>query len=237
MSVNEQFIRGVGVLGDDGIKKLNNSKVIVFGVGGVGGFCAEALCRAGVGRIDIVDGDVVSISNLNRQIIALHSTIGKPKVDVLRNRLLDINPDCNVVEHKLFYLPENADEIDLSQYDYIVDAVDTVSAKLEIIVRAKVLDIPIISAMGAGTKLDPTRFEVSDIYKTTVCPLSRIIRRELKSRGIKSLKVVYSTEEPRQNMGIDSESGKPIPSSLSFVPSVMGLIMAGEIISDITGVK
>lgn len=237
MSVKEQFIRGVGVLGEDGILKLNNSRVIVFGVGGVGGFCAEALCRAGVGQIDLVDGDVVSVSNLNRQIIALHSTVGMPKVEVLRDRLMDINPECKVSARKLFYLPENADEIDLSQYDYIVDAVDTVSAKLEIICRAKALDVPIISAMGAGNKLDPTRFEVSDIYKTSVCPLSRIIRRELKARGIKSLKVVYSKEEPRQSMGIDPESKKPIPSSLSFVPSVMGLIMAGEIVSDITGVK
>ncbi len=237
MSVKEQFIRGVGVLGEDGIRKLNNSRVIVFGVGGVGGFCAEALCRAGVGQIDLVDGDVVSVSNFNRQIIALHSTVGMPKVEVLRDRLMDINPECKVSARKLFYLPENADEIDLSQYDYIVDAVDTVSAKLEIICRAKALDIPIISAMGAGNKLDPTRFEVSDIYKTSVCPLSRIIRRELKARGIKSLKVVYSKEEPRQSMGIDPESKKPIPSSLSFVPSVMGLIMAGEIVSEITGVK
>ena len=237
MSVKEQFIRGVGVLGEDGIEKLNNSRVIVFGVGGVGGFCAEALCRAGVGRIDIVDGDVVSVSNLNRQIIALHSTIGKSKVDVLRERLLDINPECHVEAIRLFYLPENADEIDLTQYDYIIDAVDTVSAKLEIITRADAAGIPIISAMGAGNKLDPSRFEVSDIYKTTVCPLSRIIRRELKARGVRKLKVVYSKEEPRQNMGIDAESKKPIPSSLSFVPSVMGLIMAGEVIKDITGVK
>lgn len=237
MSVREQFIRGVGVLGEDGIEKLNNSRVIVFGVGGVGGFCAEALCRAGVGQIDIVDGDVVSVSNLNRQIIALHSTVGMPKVEVLRERLLDINPECKVSAHKLFYLPENADEIDLSKYDYVIDAVDTVSAKLEIICRAKALDISIISAMGAGNKLDPTRFEVSDINKTSVCPLSRIIRRELKVRGVRDLKVVYSKEEPRQNMGIDNESKKPIPSSLAFVPSVMGLIMAGEVISDITGVK
>ncbi len=237
MLVNEQFIRGVGVLGEDGIEKLHNARAIVFGVGGVGGFCAEALCRAGVGQIDLVDGDVVSVSNLNRQIIALHSTLGKPKVDVLRERLLDINPVCKISAHKLFYLPENADQIDLSKYDYVIDAVDTVSAKLEIICRAKALGVPVISAMGAGNKLDPTRFEVADIYKTSVCPLSRIIRRELKARGIKSLKVVYSKEEPRQNMGIDSESGKPIPSSLSFVPSVMGLIMAGEVICDLTGVR
>lgn len=237
MSVNEQFIRGVGVLGEDGIDKLNNSKVIVFGVGGVGGFCAEALCRSGVGRIDIVDGDVVSVSNINRQIIALHSTVGKSKVEVLRDRLLDINPRCCVKPYELFYLSENADEIDLSQYDYVIDAVDTVSAKLEIITRAKAAGVPVISAMGAGNKLDPTRFEVSDIYKTSVCPLSRIMRRELKSRGVKELKVVYSKEEPRQNMGIDPESGKPIPSSLSFVPSVMGLIIAGEVVCDLTAVN
>ena len=237
MPVNEQFIRGVGVLGEDGIEKLHASRVIVFGVGGVGGFCAEALCRIGVGHIDLVDGDTVSVSNLNRQIIALHSTIGKAKVDVLKDRLYDINPECEVNAKKLFYLPENADEIDLSQYDYIVDAVDTVSAKLEIICRADAKNIPIISAMGAGNKLDPTRFEVADIYKTSVCPLSRIIRRELKARGVKKLKVVYSKEEPRAHLGIDKDSGKPIPSSLSFVPSVMGLIMAGEIVRDITGVR
>ena len=237
MSVNEQFIRGVGVLGEDGIEKLHNARVIVFGVGGVGGFCAEALCRIGVGNIDLVDGDIVSVSNLNRQIIALHSTLGKPKVDVLKERMLDINPNCKVDAKKLFYLPENADEIDLAKYDYIVDAVDTVSAKLEIICRADAQNVPIISAMGAGNKLDPTKFEVADINKTTVCPLARIIRRELKARGIKKLKVVYSKEEARQNMGIDPESKKPIPSSLSFVPSVMGLIMAGEIVKDITGVK
>ena len=237
MPVSEQFIRGVGVLGEDGIEKLHASRVIVFGVGGVGGFCAEALCRIGVGHIDLVDGDTVSVSNLNRQIIALHSTIGKAKVDVLKDRLYDINPECKVNAKKLFYLPENADEIDLSQYDYIVDAVDTVSAKLEIICRADAKNIPIISAMGAGNKLDPTRFEVADIYKTSVCPLSRIIRRELKARGVKKLKVVYSKEEPRAHLGIDKDSGKPIPSSLSFVPSVMGLIMAGEIVRDITGVR
>ena len=237
MSVKEQFIRGVGVLGEDGIEKLNNARVIVFGVGGVGGFCAEALCRAGVGRIDLLDGDVVSVSNLNRQIIALHSTVGKSKVEVLKERLLDINPECKVEAFELFYLPENADNIDLSVYDYIVDAVDTVSAKLEIISRADKLGIPVISAMGAGNKLDPTRFEVADINKTSVCPLCRIIRRELKARGVKKLKVVYSKEEPRAHLGIDKESGKPIPSSLSFVPSVMGLIMAGEIIKDITGVQ
>ena len=225
------------MLGEDGIEKLHNARVIVFGVGGVGGFCAEALCRIGVGNIDIVDGDVVSVSNLNRQIIALHSTVGKSKVEVLRERLLDINPNCKVEAINLFYLPENADKIDLSQYDYIIDAVDTVSAKLEIICRADALNIPIISAMGAGNKLDPTKFEVADISKTSVCPLCRIIRRELKTRGVKRLKVVYSKEEPRQNMGIDPESKKPIPSSLSFVPSVMGLIMAGEIVKDITGVK
>ena len=233
MSINEQFVRGVSILKEEGIERLQNSKVIVFGVGGVGGFAAEALCRAGVGQIDIVDGDCVSLSNINRQIIATHSTVGRPKVDVLRERMLDINPDVKVNTYHKFYMPENADEIDLSIYDFIVDAVDTVSAKLEIIVRADKVGVPVISAMGAGNKLDPTRFEVADINKTSVCPLARIMRRELKARGIKKLLVVYSKEEPSQHIGIDEVTGKPIPSSLSFVPSVMGLIMAGEVIKRI----
>ena len=182
MSVNEQFVRGVSILKEEGIERLLQSKVIVFGVGGVGGFAAEALCRAGVGQIDIVDGDCVSLSNINRQIIATHSTVGRPKVDVLRERMLDINPDVKVNTYHKFYMPENADEIDLSIYDFIVDAVDTVSAKLEIIVRADKAQVPVISAMGAGNKLDPTRFEVADINKTSVCPLARIMRRELKGK-------------------------------------------------------
>ncbi len=227
---SEQNSRTALLLGDDAVDKLNKSKVAVFGVGGVGGYICEALARAGVGELHIFDRDTVSVSNINRQIIATHSTVGRDKVDVMRDRILDINPTCRVVAHKIFYLPENADEFDLSQYDYIADAVDTVSAKLELICRADKLGVSIISAMGAGNKLDPTAFEVSDIYKTEGCPLARVMRRELKARGVKKLKVVYTKEEPKKSPLIDSESGKAIPGSVSFVPSVAGLIMAGEIV-------
>lgn len=233
MSIKEEFSRTAYVYGEDAIKKLQNSRVAVFGVGGVGGYICEALCRAGVGNIDIFDRDTVSLSNINRQIIALHSTVGRPKVDVMKERMLDINPDCVINVHNVFYLPENADNFDLSKYDYIADAVDTVAAKLEIATRAYQNKIPMISAMGAGNKTDPTRFEVADISETSVCPLARVMRRELKVRGIKKYKVVYSKEEPRKSGAIDPESGKAIPGSLSFVPSAMGLIMAGEIINDL----
>ncbi len=229
----EEFSRTAYVYGEDAVLKLNKAHVAVFGVGGVGGYICEALVRAGVGGIDIFDRDTVSVSNINRQIIALHSTVGRPKVEVMKERLLDINPDCKVTAHNIFYLPENAEEFDFSDYDYIADAVDTVSAKLTIVERAYALKIPVISAMGAGNKTDPTRFEVADINDTSVCPLARVMRRELKARKIKKLKVVYSKEEPRKNRILDQESGKAIPGSLSFVPSVMGLIMAGEIVKDL----
>lgn len=231
--MKEEFSRTAFVFGDGAVDKLKECKVAVFGVGGVGGYICEALARAGVGRIDIFDRDTVSLSNINRQIIALHSTVGRPKVDVMRERILDINPECEISAHNVFYLPENADCYDLSVYDFIADAVDTVSAKLEIITRASALGVPIISAMGAGNKTDPTMFEVADIYDTEVCPLARVVRRELKARRIKKLKVVYSKEEPKKSQITDPDSGKPIPGSLSFVPSVMGLIMAGEIIKDL----
>ena len=233
MSVKEEFSRTAYVFGEDAVEKLRRSRVAVFGVGGVGGYICEALCRAGVGHIDIFDRDTVSLSNINRQIIALHSTVGREKVAVMKERMLDINPDCEINAHNVFYLPENADEYDLSKYDYIADAVDTVAAKLEIATRAYTLGVPIISAMGAGNKIDPTRFEVADINDTSVCPLARVMRRELKARGIKKYKVVYSKEEPRKSGVTDPESGKAIPGSLSFVPSAMGLIMAGEIIKDL----
>ena len=233
MPIKEEFSRTAYVYGEDAVKKLNNARVAVFGVGGVGGYICEALVRAGVGSIDIFDRDTVSVSNINRQIIALHSTVGQAKVDVMKKRMLDINPDCTVNAHNVFYLPENADEFDLSAYDYIADAVDTVAAKLEIAERAYKLGIPTISAMGAGNKTDPTRFEVADINDTSVCPLARVMRRELKARGVKKYKVVYSKEEPRKSGVLDTETGKAIPGSLSFVPSAMGLIMAGEIIKDI----
>ena len=233
MKIKEEQSRTAYVYGENAIEKLQKAKVAVFGVGGVGGYICEALCRAGVGHIDIFDRDTVSLSNINRQIIALHSTVGRTKVEVMKERMLDINPDCEINAHNVFYLPENADEFDLSSYDYIADAVDTVAAKLEIAVRAYQYRIPVISAMGAGNKTDPTRFEVADISETSVCPLARVMRRELKARGIKKYKVVYSKEEPRKSGIIDPESGKAIPGSLSFVPSAMGLIMAGEIINDL----
>lgn len=191
------------------------------------------MARAGVGEIDIFDRDSVSLSNINRQIIALHSTVGRAKVDVMKERMQDINPNCKVNAYNVFYLPENADDFDLSRYDYIADAVDTVSAKLEIAERAYKKGIPVISAMGAGNKTDPTMFEVADIANTSVCPLARVMRRELKARGVKKYKVVYSKEEPKKNNAFDSESGKAIPGSLPYVPSAMGLIMAGEIIKEI----
>ena len=233
MSIKEEFSRTAYVYGEDAIEKLNKAKVAVFGVGGVGGYICEALVRAGVGSIDIFDRDTVSVSNINRQIIALHSTVGRPKVEVMKERMLDINPDCKINAYNVFYLPENADEFDLSGYDYVADAVDTVAAKLEIAERAYKLGIPTISAMGAGNKTDPTRFEVADIANTTVCPLARVMRKELKARGIKKYKVIYSKEEPRKSGITDAETGKAIPGSLSFVPSAMGLIMAGEIVNDI----
>ena len=235
MSIKEEWSRTARIYGDKAVEKLVSSKVAVFGVGGVGGFACEALARAGVGQIDVFDKDTVSLSNINRQIIALHSTVGRPKVEVMKERISDINPDCKVNAYEVFYLPENAHKYDLSEYDYIVDAVDTVSAKLEIITRANNFNVPVISAMGAGNKTDPTRFEVADIYKTEICPLARVMRRELKIRGVKKLKVVYSKEEPRKGNEKDAEYGKMSPGSLSFVPSVMGLIMAGEVIKDLVG--
>jgi len=237
MNIKEEQSRTAYVYGEDAIEKLNNTRVAVFGVGGVGGYICEALCRAGIGHIDIFDRDTVSLSNINRQIIALHSTVGRPKVEVMKERMLDINPDCKVNAYNVFYLPENADEFDLTRYDYIADAVDTVVAKLEIATRAYSLNIPVISAMGAGNKTDPSRFEVADIYDTTVCPLARVMRRELKSRGIKKYKVVYSKEEPKKSGVTDPETGKAIPGSLSFVPSAMGLIMASDIINSIVSSK
>lgn len=229
--IKEELSRCVSIYGEDGIERLSRSRVAVFGVGGVGGYICEALARAGVGNIDIFDKDTVSLSNINRQIIALHSTLGRAKVEVMRERMLDINPDCRVEAHEVFYLPSNADEFDLSVYDYVADAVDTVTAKLEIATRAYAAGVPVISAMGAGNKTRPEMLQVADIYSTEVCPLARVMRRELKARRIPSLKVVYSREEPRKTPFVDSESGKSIPASLPYVPSVMGLIMAGEIVS------
>lgn len=234
--MREQFSRTARLIGIPGIERLQQTRVAIFGVGGVGGFAAEALARSGIGAIDLFDSDVVSESNINRQIIALHSTLGRPKVEVMRERLSDINPEVRVEAHRLFYLPENADTVDLTQYDYIVDAVDTVAAKIELAVRSEALKIPLISAMGAGNKLDPSAFEVSDIYKTSVCPLARAMRQALKKRGVKRLKVVYSREIPIENApGFPIEDGKsrPAPGSTAFCPSVAGLIMAGEVVRDL----
>ena len=221
-----QFSRTELLIGKEAIEKLHNSKVAVFGIGGVGSFVVEGLARAGVGNFVLVDKDVVDLTNLNRQIIATRKTIGKPKVEVARERILDINPDANVEIHQEFFMPDSEGILDNS-IDYIVDAVDTVTAKIELVVRANKLNIPIISSMGTGNKLDPTRFEVSDIYKTSVCPLAKVMRKELKNREIKKLKVVYSKEEPIKT------SAKQVPGSISFVPSVAGLIIAGEVIKDL----
>ena len=224
--MENQYTRTIAILGEDAITKLKNSHVAVFGVGGVGSYTVEALARAGVGKIDLIDNDTFNVTNINRQLYATHKTIGQYKVDVAKNRILDINPDCQVAAHKMFYLPENADSIDLSKYDYIVDAIDTVSAKVELIVRANKCGVPIISSMGTGNKLHPEMFEVSDIYKTSVCPLAKVMRTRLKKEGIKKLKVIYSKEEPTTNP--DNIIG-----SVPFVPSVAGLIIAGEVIKDL----
>lgn len=231
----EEMQRTEMLLGYDGVENLKNSKVAVFGVGGVGGYTAEALARSGVGSIDLYDSDRVSLSNINRQIAALHSTVGKYKADVIKERILDINGCAEVNAYKVFYLPENADDYPLDKYDYVVDAIDTVSAKIELICRCNKMGVPIISAMGAGNKLDPTAFKVADIYSTKMCPLAKVMRRELKSRDIKSLKVVYSEEKAKKPeiQLYDSENNKPVPGSVSFVPSVAGLIIAGEVIKDL----
>lgn len=214
------------------MNRLAKARVAVFGVGGVGGHCVQALARAGVGALDVFDDDVVSITNINRQAVAMTSTIGRPKVEVIREQVLDINPDAVVCAHRLFYTPETADTIDLSQYSYVVDCIDTVKAKTELICRAKAAGVPVISAMGAGNKLDPTRFEVEDIYKTSVCPLCRVVRAQLKKRGIARHKVVYSKEEPLSIVA-DEANGRHAPGSVSFVPPVVGLILAGEVIRDL----
>ncbi len=229
--MSDIFERTRMLLGDEAVEKLNNSRVAVFGVGGVGGYVVEALVRSGIGEIDVFDKDTVSVSNINRQIIATQETVGMSKVEAVKTRVKAINPQCKVHCHEVFYLPENADNYDFSVYDYIVDAIDTVTAKIEIIKRAKGLNIPVISSMGTGNKLDPTRLEVADISKTEVCPLARVMRRELRNRGINHLKVVYSKEEP-QKTNVE-EKGKAVPGSVAFVPSVAGLIIAGEVVKDL----
>ena len=254
--MSDQFSRTELLLGKAAMEKLSRSRVAVFGIGGVGGYVCEALARSGVGSFDLVDNDKVSVTNLNRQIIATHRTIGKEKVEVMKERIMEINPDAHIRIYNCFFLPENADGFPFCEYDYIVDAVDTVTAKIELIVRAKENHVPVISSMGTGNKLNPAGFEVADIYGTSVCPLARVMRRELKKRGVESLKVVYSREEPvapgikkgelpfeekpsgkdpaeEELFGKKTPSPRPVPGSVSFVPPVAGMIMAGEIIKDL----
>lgn len=237
--MEDMFSRTAMVLGEEAVKKLSESKVAVFGIGGVGGYVVEALVRAGVGAIDLIDNDEVCRSNLNRQIIATTGTLGMAKVDAMEKRIKDINPECAVRKHQCFYLPETAEQFDFTQYSYVVDAIDTVTGKIQLVLQAREADVPIISSMGTGNKLNPTELMVADIYKTSVCPLAKVMRRELKKRGVEKLKVVYSKEEPRTPLVIDKteETGKrrATPGSVSFVPSVAGLIIASEVIKDLVG--
>ena len=249
-----QFSRTQLLLGGEAMKKLSESRVAVFGVGGVGGYACEALVRSGVGHFDLIDDDKVCLTNLNRQNIATRKTVGKYKTDVMKERMLEINPEVDVTIHKCFFLPENADEFPFSEYDYVIDAVDTVTAKLELVMKCRELNVPIISSMGAGNKLDASAFRVADIYKTKMCPLAKVMRRELKKRGVKKLKVVYSEEKPTrpiEDMSVSCRTNcicppgaahkcterRDIPGSVAFVPSVAGLIIAGEVVKDLTGVR
>lgn len=249
-----QFSRTELMLGSEGMEALNSARVAIFGIGGVGGYTVEALARSGVGTFDLFDDDKVCLTNINRQIIATRKTVGKYKVEVMKERILEINPKAIVHTHQTFYMPDVADQYDFSEYTYIVDAIDTVTGKIELILRAGECNVPIISCMGAGNKLDPTRFEVTDIYKTSVCPLAKVMRKELRVRGVKKLKVVYSKEEakkPLEDMAISCKANcicppgaerkcterRQIPGSNAFVPSVAGLIIAGEVVKDITGVR
>ena len=249
-----QFSRTELLLGKEGMERLKNARVAVFGVGGVGGYVCEALVRSGVGSFDLIDDDKVCLTNLNRQIIATRSTVGKYKVDVMKERMLDINPDVQVETYKCFFLPENADDFPFAEYDYVVDAVDTVTAKIELVMKCQSMGVPIISSMGAGNKLDASACQVADIYKTKMCPLAKVMRRELKKRGVKKLKVVYSEEKPTrpiEDMAISCQTHcicppgaahkcterRDIPGSVAFVPSVAGLIVAGEVVKDLVYTK
>ena len=229
INMSEQFSRTEILLGSESMNRLENARVAVFGIGGVGGYVVEALVRSGVGAVDLIDSDTVCESNLNRQIIATKENLGKTKVDAMKERIMQINPECKVTTYCCFYLPESAEQFDFIQYDYVVDAVDTVTAKLELVMRAKECNVPIISSMGAGNKLNPADFEVADIYKTSMCPLAKVMRRELKKRGVKELKVVYSKEEPIKKC--------TPPGSIAFVPSVVGLIIASEVVKDIANIE
>lgn len=249
-----QFSRTELLLGKEGMERLKNARVAVFGVGGVGGYVCEALVRSGVGSFDLIDDDKVCLTNLNRQIIATRSTVGKYKVDVMKERMLDINPDVQVETYKCFFLPENTDDFPFAEYDYVVDAVDTVTAKIELVMKCQSMGVPIISSMGAGNKLNASAFQVADIYKTKMCPLAKVMRRELKKRGVKKLKVVYSEEKPTrpiEDMAISCRTHcicppgaahkcterRDIPGSVAFVPSVAGLIVAGEVVKDLVYTK
>lgn len=249
-----EFSRMELLIGEKALEKLNNSKVAVFGIGGVGTFAVEGLVRCGVGKLVLVDDDCICLTNINRQLHATRKTVGKPKVEVMRDRILEINPKAQVTIHQKFYMPDTASELINEDYDYIIDAIDTVTGKIDLIVRANEMDIPVISSMGAGNKLDPTKFEVADIYATSICPLAKVMRKELRKRNILSLKVVYSREEPIKPVETESSSCSAscicpkgtarkctvrhqIPGSISFVPSVVGLIMAGEVVKDLIGYK
>ncbi len=226
------------LLGEEAMTKLWKSRVAVFGIGGVGGHCAEALARSGIGAIDLIDSDTVSLTNLNRQLVALRSTIGRYKTEVMRERIADIDPEIAVTEHRCFFLPENQDMFDFTAYDYVVDAVDTVTAKIALVMAAQAVHTPVISSMGAGNKLHPEMFEVADIYRTSVCPLAKVMRRELKKRGVHSLKCVYSKEaalQPGESSGEENIQKRAVPGSTAFTPSVAGLIIAGEVIRDLAG--
>lgn len=229
--MREQDERTALLLGEDGVIGLHNKRVAVFGIGGVGGYAVEALARAGIGTLDLIDRDVVSVTNINRQILATHDTVGMPKTEAARQRIASISPETKVNVYQTFYLPQTESDFDFTQYDYVIDAIDTVTGKISLVMKAQEAGTPIISAMGAGNKLDPSRFEVADIYQTSVCPLAKVMRRELKKRGVKRLKVVYSRELPvRAAVECGDER---MPGSISFVPSVMGLIMAGEVVRDL----
>lgn len=234
--MNPIFSRMTRILPEEQVEKLLRAHVAVFGIGGVGGALCEALVRAGIGEITLVDRDEVDVTNINRQIIALHSTVGRPKVEVMRERILDINPDCQVHIRQEFFLPECADIYDFSQYDYVADAVDTVTAKLEIITRAKAVNVPIISAMGAGNKLDAGALQVADLYQTSVCPLAKVMRTECRKRGLKDISVVYSTEPPSP-IRDEGDEKHPAPGSISYVPPVAGYLMAGKIVRDLLGIS
>lgn len=229
-----QFSRSALLLGNEGMDKLRNARVAVFGIGGVGGHAAEALARTGVGSLDLFDNDTVSLTNINRQIIATLDKVGEYKVDVMNERIAQINPEAEVNAYRCFFMPDNSADFDFTQYDYVIDAVDTVTAKLELVMKSQEAGVPIICSMGAGNKLDATAFQVSDIYRTSVCPLARVMRNELRKRGVKKLKVVYSQEPPITPLPSDEECAKKVvPGSVAFVPSVAGLILAGEVIKDL----